>query len=207
MKLFLPTTAFIILNILCAKAYCQKTNQIGINFQLEETPIQAESINPGVTKATHNNLNLGFGAMYEVAYNKHSSTEIGLKYRHAINSLKVAIATAPGNIDFLHFDVIENYISLPILYKYNTRIFTISAGPSLDYFLSWNQQKETPYDATLPSYKPFMDKNLSLGLLMSLSKTIKVEKKIAVEPSIYYNPVLSYKRTYYGISVTTKYVL
>ncbi|TKK64047.1 hypothetical protein FC093_23405 [Ilyomonas limi] len=205
MRLFLLTSALIIFNTFCTKIYCQQKDQIGINVQIGKTPQQIENISSGAIKTTHGNLKFGFGILYEKTFSKHSGCEIELKYRHATNDLALALLLGTNNINWVHYNISENFLSVPITYKYRSKILNVSAGPSLDYFLSWKQHKETPYNLTLPSYTSFFDKKISVGVLATISKTIPVDKKISIEPSLYCNPILSFKRTYYGVSIATKY--
>jgi hypothetical protein len=205
MKLFLPVIIFIFLATCCTKTYCQGKNEAGISFQIEKMPRLMEDIGPGATKTAQTKLTFSFGAWYERIFSKHSSGETGLKYRQAINEIIIPVPAAPNNVAFVHYFIIEKFLSLPVLYKYSSRIINLSAGPSLDYFLSWKEQKNKNPTVPLQSYKLFFDKKLSIGLLTSISKTVNLTKKIIIEPSIYYNTILSFKRSYYGISIAAKH--
>lgn len=205
MKIIAKFFLFSLLTISYA-AYCQKKNEFGIVLQGENTARHSEEINPGATKNSHTDWRPGFGAQYERILGKHSSAILGVKYRSAINDIYIAVPTIVNFTDYAHFLVKENFLTMPVQYKYSFSFVSISAGTSLDYFLSWKDLQKYYY-APLQSYDRFLDKKLSIGLLGSISKKISIDKKVMLEPTVYYNRILSFDRTYFGGSLEIKYKL
>ena len=206
MKLFLSICTLALQFYFHNKADCQTKKEIGISLQIEKTTALTEEVYPYNTKTSNTNPNFGFGVIYERAFSKHSSCVIGGKYRRAVNDITYPIPSGGNSVIFIHYSIVENFVGLPFSYKYNSDIVNLSTGIVLDYFLSWRQQKGKSYFAPLPSYDLYFNKKLSVGILTSISKTLALDKNIFFEPSIYYNPMLTFKRTYYGISVSMKYI-
>ena len=133
------------------EGYCQKKNEFGISLQLENTTKHSEEISPGTTKTAHTGWNLSFGGVYERAFSRESSVILGIKYRKALFDIFVPVPAGANFSTYAHFLVEENFLTIPIQYKHNFQIISISAGTSLDYFLSWEDQKK--YYAPLPTYE------------------------------------------------------
>jgi hypothetical protein len=119
------------------KGYCQKKGEFAIVLQAENTTKHSEEINPGATKTSHTGWNFGFGCQYERLLSKRSSGILGIKYRKALNDIYLPIPGGANFTDDAHFLVTESFLTIPIEYKYSFPFINISAGTSLDYFLSW----------------------------------------------------------------------
>ena len=185
------------------EAYCQKKNEFAFVLQVENTAKHSEEINPGAIKTSHTGWNLGFGGQYERLFSKHSSGILGV--RKVLIDIYIPIATGANFTDYAHFLVAENFLTIPIAYKYNYSFVSISAGTTFDYFFSWKEQRQSY--APLQTYDKFLDKNFSIGLLGSISKKIPIDKRIILEPTVYYNRMLTFERTYFGGSLEIKYRL
>jgi hypothetical protein len=207
MRSVLPVIIFLLTNTCYNKAYCQRKNEVGVSLQLEKTAYHMENVEPGATKTTQADWNFSFGVLYEWNFSKHPGCQVGLKYRRAINDISIPVPSGANSSTHVHYFISENFLSLPVQYKYNSRVINFSAGMSLDYFLSWKTSKNGSYFVPLPSYDRFFDRKLSVGWLAVISKKISIDRKIVIEPGFYYNPILSFKRNYFGVSVAIKHML
>jgi len=149
---------------------------------------------------TRSSLRPGFGITAERRLTKHSGFETGLFYR----SYKAGwIATfTPGGLRT--FNIIENYISVPVLYKYYTNVVNVSAGPCLDYFTGWNQTTGKP-DIDVVDYT--VHNKLQFGLQLKLSKAININKKISISPELRGTLNITNEMEYLGFGIAAGYKL
>ena len=209
MKLLRFVIVFITCNICLCRAYCQQKNKIGLSFQLERVSSNLIEINSfGASKTSQSKISLVPALTYERKITRKSSVEIELKYRYGIISNIVLPPTE--NQTFMNYfsehpySIKESFISVPILYKFNSSIINFSVGPTIEYLLKKEQVNvDPPYIRHLGD--EYFTKKWSWGLLTSISKSIPIYKKLLLEPSLYYNPIISFKRTYVGIGIAAKY--
>jgi len=165
--------------------YSQKQSFIGINFTEEWT--------------SNNNIRHGIGFTFERQMTSSSGFETGLYLRTFTEDLVQTLNTNDYNVS-----ISEVYCSLPILYKYYSKILNISVGPTLDYFIGWHQRNdESNLNITSYTISPKFD----FGLLLKVSKPIQIIDKFSIEPEIRYNPIFKYSRYYLGIGIVAKYEL
>lgn len=168
--------------------YSQKKQLIGI------------SVNSEVHSA--GGMRVGFGVSFESQLSKHHGFELGLNYRNKIEG-SYLISPVSGAINQL-IDIREDYLSLPVLYKYYSNIVNISTGLTFDYFVAWKDISKFD-NIELTSYT--INPKLYVGWAFKVSKTIPLSSKLYLEPEIQFNPIFKYSYSYYGGSVKLKYKL
>ena len=171
--------------LLSSFSFAQKQTYAGLNFINE---ISDES-----------SVTAGIGLTIERQFTKHSGIESGLYYRTNRSSFVVE-----DNISRLtdNFIVAERYISIPFLYKFYSRILNISAGPTFDYSVGWNQKA-----GIVKLENVSMDPNVGLGFMVKLGKKINLSDHIILEPELRFNPILTFERAYFSLGIAAKYRL
>ena len=202
---------FILLFFLAAsaftKSFCQKKNEIGIVVTLENVSAADTYVKDYVLKKPGSKTYLVPGLSYEKKLSRKSSVEVEFRYKQAITN--EFIFPQPENSNFpsyfntQHYAIKESFLSFPITYKFRSRIINFSVGPTAEYLLDAKQINMNAYSHVLED--EFYSKKWSVGLLTRVSKHIRVYKNIMTEPSVFFNPVLSYKKYYWGIALAVKY--
>lgn len=161
-------------------------------------------ISVGINSEIHSgdNMRIGFGVSYENQLSKHHGFELGLNYRSKIESNYFTISTL-GIVNQLA-NIREDYLSLPILYKFYSNIVNVSTGVSFDYFVGWKDLTKHG-NVELTSYS--VDPKLYVGWAFKIGKTIKLSPKFILEPEIQFNPIFDYGYSYYGAFIKLKYKL
>lgn len=145
------------------------------------------------------NLKPGFGILYENQFSKHHGFEIELNYRSRIEKTGILISN-----NFQLIDVQEFYLSMPVLYKFYSKIVNVSTGITFDYFVDWHNDTKQGNDV-MTSYS--IDPKLYLGWAFKVSKPITLSSKFVLEPEIHFNPIFNYGYIYYGAALQLKYKL
>jgi hypothetical protein len=173
--------------------FAQKSTIVGINPTFETTD---ELLRPGI------------GITAERRLSRHSGFESGLYYRNYVYSQYLTFESpvgAPGGpVTNAELIISERHLSIPLLYKYYSRIVNASIGPTFDFYVGWHQKNKIPM-LTVNDYS--VDPNFSLGAMIKISKTIPIHKRISLEPELRYNPTFSFERTYAGFGIAAKYNL
>lgn len=143
---------------------------------------------------------LGFGATFERQISKHNGFETGVYYRTFDNNIQVYVDMALYDA----FTIKEQYVSIPILYKFYSSIVNVSLGPTFDIYTGWT--KKGGRLSFIRSPEPINTK-FRIGFLGKVSKTIGITKHLLIEPELRYNPVFYNHRLYYGLGVAAKYSL
>ena len=137
---------------------------------------------------------------YEKQLSKHSGFEIGFSQRSADQYFDGLI----GINTYQTFHVMENYVTIPFLYKFYSDIVNISTGLGFDYFVGWKDI--TKFGETeLTSYNP--NPKFYMGWVVKLGKTFPLSNKFYLEPEVMFNPIFKYNYSYYGVSLKLKYNL
>jgi hypothetical protein len=179
---------FVLFLLTTVSLYSQKQQYIGIGINSE--------IHSG------DNMRIGCGVSYENQLSKHHGFELGVMYR---SKLFRYYQTLPSTmIDNQSTDIREDYLSLPIMYKFYSNILNVSTGVSFDYFVGWDDLTKSS-NIELTSYS--VDPKLYIGWVFKVGKTIKLSPKFILEPEIQFNPIFDYGYSYYGVSVKLKYKL
>ena len=161
----------------------QNKTYIGIDF-VNEIASDGDNIRPGV------------GLNIATSLGKHSGIETGVYYRTYLQSMSFRVDGHSFDAD-----IRESHLSIPILYKFSSRIVNFSAGPSFDVFLGWKQKSSTA-EVEVDSYD--IDPEYNLGAMVKLGKDIKLSDKLVFEPELRFNPVFNVERVYMGLGLKLK---
>lgn len=190
-----------------ANGFCQSKNKIGIVIIIENIAGDSKYITPYIQKIPKSRICFVPGISYERKFTTKSSIVVEFRFKQTIeNNFNVPPPESPpfGSYFYTqHYVTKETVINLPICYKFNSRIANFSVGPVLEYLLESKQLNINPYSKILGNEA--YPKKWSLGLIVKISKDIKINKHFALEPSIFYNPILSYSKNYLGISMAANY--
>jgi len=85
---------------------------------------------------SYNKLSLAYGLSYENQLSKHHGFEVDLNYRSSM--LYFNLNAPASGINNLDVAVRENFISLPVFYRFYSTIVNLSTGFTFDYFVSGN---------------------------------------------------------------------
>lgn len=143
------------------------------------------------------------GFVAEHRKTKHSGLEAGLQYRSMQNTFGMSVQVGSSYYNYT-VRVNEHHLTLPILYKYYSRIVNIAAGPSFDFYLGYGAKADNP-DVKVNDYTrtPTFD----IGALIKISKPINLSEKVVLEPEFRVNPLFSSLNTYVGFAIAGKYKL
>lgn len=144
-----------------------------------------------------------FGILIDHKVTPKSGIESGLYFRTYQTSGYVHVITVDGNF-YNFFDVNEQYLTLPILYKFHNKIVNISAGPTFDFFIGWNQVSGEQ-DVEITDYS--VDPKFNIGMMLKVSKNIALAERFSLEPEFRFNQVFSSSKTFGGFGVALKYEL
>ncbi len=129
-----------------------------------------------------NELNVDGGTLYpggggQVVYRmtKHSGLESGLYYSNQTMTFYFFIS---GVSTTYNVEIVERWLMLPLLYRFDSRILNFTVGPQIDYFLGWKNKNSNP-SVLINNYSRT---SARLGFSSSLSKTIKLSSKWLLEP-------------------------
>jgi hypothetical protein len=141
----------------------------------------------------------GFGMSFERQITVHSGIESGIWYR----PYKVHGSIRSGDL-FYDYTVNEKHFSVPVLYKYYSSIIDFSVGPTVDFYGVWTINKNS---SDLKVISDEEKKNVGVGFLAKISKTVNVSDKFYLEPEIHFNSMLLIKRNFVGFCFSLKYKL
>lgn len=128
-------------------------------------------------------LILGIGATLERQFTTHDVLETGLYYR----TFEVHQTILINGSDYDARDVEEQYLSVPVLYKYKSSVFNFSAGQIMDIYVGWKQiNKGNSFGQEYST-----NRKLCIGLLGKVSKTIPLYDRLLFEPEIRCNPIFT----------------
>lgn len=184
----------VLLSCLSFTVFGQKNNAVGL----------------GVTSelVKNNNLRFGLGLTYERKLSTHLFLETGLFYRTIKIDYEIEVTSYgssgvySSNTEIYNSQIIEKYLSLPILLKFHTKILNISLGPNIDYFIDWKERKASPnFETVRYSISP----KLNYGFQFKVGKQINLSEEIAIEPELRYSKMLDVNNHYLGIGIGGKY--
>lgn len=166
-------------------------------FMISASAQKKSSIGLDITgEKTGGEFTTGIGVAFDHQVSRHSGIESGIFYRtnksEYLFNLQNQLST---------YTIIEKFISVPILYKYFSPILNFSAGPTLDFYLGW-EQKHIENNALINSYS--LSKSVFVGFMIKAGKTINLSSKVLLEPELRLNPIIG-SNTVYGGGVAIKY--
>lgn len=189
MKKPLPVLLLVTFLLLSSKIIlAQQSTVVGINF---------------TTETSGNQLRPGLGLTLERRLTKKSGIETGVYYRtFGTNDTYIFY----NGTQFVPYTVIliERFISIPLLYKFHSRLINASAGISFDFYTGF-RHKNKSQELSVNTYN--IDPNMGVGFQVKLSKPIRLDEKLILEPELRLNPVITYNRAYGGLGITAKYRL
>ncbi|MBZ4190506.1 hypothetical protein [Niabella beijingensis] len=134
---------------------------VGISTGMQWT--EGRGIRPAVTLS------------YEWKFTPHSSIETGLKYTN-YSQIRYYAPNAPYGITSGGKD---HYFTLPVLYKYSSRIVNIAAGPTLNLMTG----RSFPEGWTPRPYQK-EPRKLAIGYQFKVSKTFDLTERLVLEPEV-----------------------
>lgn len=176
------------LAVISSKCYSQRTSYGGLNFTIENA---SGDFRPGI------------GGLFERQITRHSGIETGVYYRNFIQRGFTTLTNSTGSYTF-PFIISERHISIPVQYKFYSRLINLSAGPSFDFYLGWEQKNKSAI-IVINDYN--IDPNFFIGLLAKVSKSISLTDRFILEPEVRFNPIFTSSRTYIGLGIAGKYKL
>jgi len=139
--------------------------------------------------------------LYENQLHKHHGFAMELNRRNGNTNMTM---TDNSSLHSYTFRIQENYLSLPVMYKFYSKIVDISTGFNVDYYVGWKDlSSSNSVELTSHSITP----RLTFGWNFKISKTIPLYNRFYLEPSVFYNPALYAINSYYGVSLKLKYEL
>lgn len=131
------------------------------------------------------------GISFEARITRHSGIETGFYYRNVKYSGGISLADP----SIRYGSSYSRYFSIPVLYKYYSRILNIGAG--MNYDVRFSQSENSPGDA----------KN-RFGFIVKVSKDITLSKHLFLEPEFHFNPFWadgSCEKSWIGFQIGLKY--
>lgn len=176
---------FIFVTLLFSRvAFSQEQTIIGLNIT-GETTIES--------------FEMGAGFSFEHIFTKHSGIETGLFY-HGYSTEETYVS---GSITD-KYTIKENYLYVPLLYKFYSSIVNFSGGPEFEYYMGYSQKNTNPGSLLHPYQKG--GKKLGIGLMVKLGKSIHLSKRVLLEPALRFI-FNSHIRGYFGLGLGAKYEL
>ena len=184
---FYVRSCFAVLFILTTfGSFAQKAKHLGVNVILETS---ADLFKPSL------------GINYEQRFTHRSGIETEILYRNYIQNWQVTFSNEYG-INSAQIQFKESHISIPALYKFYTRIVDFAAGPSFEFYMGWTQKSSNP---TINMTGHSGTNPFNIGLLMKVSKNVKLSEQFYFEPEVRLNPILTNDRQYMGVGLAGKY--
>jgi len=168
--------------LLIDKVNCQNKTLIGIDY---------------VNEFVDGDLRPGVGLNLARTFTERSSIEIGAYYRTYVQSVNLYIDNSVYD-----FDIAERHLSIPVLYKFSSRIINVYVGSSFEMFLDW-KQKQSSSNLAVDNYT--IDPDYNFGLMLKIGKDLRLADKLVFEPEIRFNPIFIIGRLYFGLGLNLKY--
>lgn len=199
----------IVMAPVCLKGYPQFSNDVGLSPGVEFLAQITSHLQDRATEKVYSQLNFSPGWYYQQNLKGKSIAEIGIRFIQVRNEYSFFIPSPPNSA----FNVIlkgkEKFLSGWVLYNVTTQYLDLSFGPSADYFLEWQETSSNNglavYQKQLP--RQFFPDRWSFGLLFKAAKPIPIDKKLWLAPCIYYNPLFSGRKNFFGLSCSAQYAL
>ena len=133
---------------------------------------------------------------------KRSGFEFGIFSRSMLRNSSFIADFPDGTTKRLFTNIRMNYLTIPLVYKFYSRIANISIGPTLDAYVGWKQVGGTPGVETTEFST---SRKTILGAMAKISKRFTLSEDLILEPDIRLNPLFSVERTYVGAAISLKY--
>lgn len=166
---------------------------LGVNF----VPEWQLELGPGPRGGvSENGFAPNVGLSFEARITRHSGIETGFYYRN----VKFPAGVTTDGLSTPYPASYQRYFSIPILYKYYSRIVNLGVGFTYDFM----------FDHTIMytnSECKEQDKN-RFGVMVKVSKDITLYKGLFLEPEFHFNPFMSdseWNKTWIGFTLGVKY--
>ena len=167
-------------------AYSQQQSLIGLNVNGDVYP---GKFRPSV------------GLTFEKQFLKHSGFETGLFYRTSKLSGVITYIDATS-FQSHSFAVSQRYLTVPVLYKYYSKILNFSAGPTVDFYLGWKQKND---GSSVQIDNLEVGRKVNVGFLVKAGKMIPLSKQLLLEPELRFGSVQTFDDINLGIGIAGKY--
>jgi hypothetical protein len=176
----------IMLCICSLGTYAQKSTIIGIN---------------AIAQLADGLPHPGVGATIERKFSRHIGIESGLYYLTYRNEFNIVIA-GPNQFQSIPVKVLESYLSLPVLFKYYSRIVNVSIGPTFDAYVGYSTTSHKN-EAVITNYD--VNPALSVSAIIKISKSFKLRDNLVLEPEVRYGEKITYEGNFAGFGIAMKY--
>ena len=171
-------------------------------FQFQATILAQQKTRLGLNLTTNidqfSNIKPEIGFLFERKITNHSGFETGINYRTYQQQFLVII-----NNESSYPYISEKFISIPISYKFYSKIINAGLGITYDYYLGW---KQLGGSTEITSYWPGDD--YFIGLIGKISRQISLSENFILEPEIKFNLlIIPSDRHYFGFGLITKFDL
>jgi hypothetical protein len=171
-------------------------------FQFQTPSLAQQKTRLGLNLTTnfdqYSNFKPEIGFVFERQITKHSGLETGINYRTYQQNFLFIIdnqSTYPT--------INEMFISIPISYKFYSKIVNVGLGITYDYYLGW---KQLGGSTEMTSYLPGDD--YFMGFIGKISRQISLGDNFILEPEIKFNLlIIPYERHYIGFGLVAKFDL
>lgn len=147
-------------------------------------------------------IRFGAGLVLDQKITKRSGFEFGIFSRSMLRNSSFIADFPDGTTKRLFTNIRMNYLTIPLVYKFYSRIANISIGPTLDAYVGWKQVGGTPGVETTEFST---SRKTILGAMAKISKRFTLSEDLILEPDIRLNPLFSVERTYVGAAISLKY--
>lgn len=146
----------------------------------------------------YTNIKPETGFVFERQVTKHSGMEMGINYRTYQRELFLLL-----NNEVYYPLISEKYISIPISYKFYSKIVNVGLGLTFDYNIGWKYSNTT---IDIITYRP--DYDYYAGLIVKISKEILLGDDLILEPELKTNAlIIPSERFYTGMGIVLKFDL
>lgn len=164
---------------------------LGVNF-MPEWQLNGSRKIGGIADGSGFSPNVGLS--FEARIARHSGIETGFYYRNVTS--EAGSYWGPDSQDETYPAGFRRYFSIPLLYKYYSRILNVGVG--FNYDIMFKQSEIARY----------WDGKHRVGFMLKVSKDITLYKGLFLEPEFHYNPILSGKedsKSWIGFQIGLKY--
>ena len=132
---------------------------------------------------------------------KKGSVSVGLLLRTFTNKFTL-IATYPGNSqpDVANYDITSYYLSIPLLYQYNTKIINFAIGPSYDIYVGY-RSKTNSKTLKVTNFKAPNE----WGMVLNINKDFKFLNDFEIVPEVRFQRVFESKTSFYSVGCGLNY--
>ena len=143
-------------------------------------------------------FSVNFGLSFETRITRHSGIETGFYYRNV--RFPSGVAIYPPATATPYPSAYQRYFSIPLVYKYYSRIINAGVGVTYDFMFDHTT-------ISVNSKGKEQDKH-RFGVIAKVSKDITLYRGLMIEPEFHFNPFCAdgdWEKYWLGFSVGLKY--